>query len=148
MAESHKVLDLSLADGRDYMLDRSYAAAARLNFQQYLWKESLQFNIHPSIQISEHDARIADVATGTAMWLIDLARELPKAQLDGFDISLAQAPHQQWLPANVKLRTWNIFDDVPDDLVAKYDIVHVRLLIVVVKNSDPRPIIRNLAKML
>ena len=30
----------------------------------------------------------------------------------------------------------------------KYDIVHVRLLILVVENSDPRPIIRNLVQML
>ncbi|KAF3480137.1 uncharacterized protein GIQ15_05484 [Arthroderma uncinatum] len=139
-----------LADGRGYMLDRGYFASSRLNFQFYLWKESLRFNLHPSISIPiESDLRIADIATGTGLWLFDVARELPaSAQLDGFDISLANAPQKQWWPRNVTMREWNVFDDVPDALVGKYDIVHLRLLILVVENSDPRPIIRKAFKML
>jgi SAM-dependent methyltransferase len=148
MTEDQKDPDFNLVDGHGYMLDRNYAAASRLNFQFYLWKESLQFNIHPSIPVPVDNARIADVATGTAIWLIDSARNLPTAQLDGFDINLGQAPLQQWLPSNVTLRHWNIFDDIPQDMLEKYDIVHVRLLILVVENSDPRPIIRKLIKML
>lgn len=46
------------------------------------------------------------------------------------------------------LRKWNIFEDVPSDLVEKYDFVHVRLLILVIQNSDPRSIVRNLLKLL
>ena len=53
---------LNLADGREYMLGRSYAAASRLDFQHYLWKDSLLFNLHPSVPILK-DARTADVAT-------------------------------------------------------------------------------------
>ena len=148
MAEDQKIPDFNLADGHGYMLDRGYAPASRLNYQFFLWKDSLGFNIHPSVPIPGPNTHIADVATGTAIWLMDVARDLPTAQLDGFDISLTQAPPKEWLPPNVGLRTWNIFDDVPTDLLARYDIVHVRLLILVVENSDPRPIIQNLAKML
>lgn len=148
MTGDHENPDLHMADGRGYMLDRNYAAAARLNFQHYLWKASLNFNIHPSIPIPGQDARIADVATGTAIWLSEVARELPNAQLHGFDIDLTQAPPKEWLPSNTRLRRWNVFDDVPDDLQGKYDIVHLRLLALVVENSDPRPIIRNLVQML
>ncbi|KAK2750319.1 hypothetical protein FQN57_003799 [Myotisia sp. PD_48] len=139
-----------LADGRGYMLDRGYFAASRLNFQFYLWKESLRFSLHPCISIPvKENLRIADIATGTGIWLLDLARELPpSARLDGFDISLANAPSRQWCPSNVTLRQWNIFDEVPEELIGKYDIVHLRLLILVVENSDPRPIIRKAFKML
>ncbi|EFR01487.1 hypothetical protein MGYG_04495 [Nannizzia gypsea CBS 118893] len=138
-----------LADGRGYMLDRGYFASSRLNFQFYLWKESLHFNLHPSISTPVQNLRVADVATGTGLWLFDLARELPEsAQLDGFDISLANAPHKQWWPQNVTLRQWDIFDDVPEEMIGKYDIVHLRLLILVVENSDPRPIIQKVHKML
>ena len=139
--------DFSLADGREYMLGRSYAAASRLNFQHYLWKDSLQFNVHPSIPIPK-DARIADVATGTAIWLIDVARENPTAQLDGFDIDISQAPPQQWLSPNITLKTWNIFDSVPEQMIGIYDVVHVRLIVLVVQKSDPRTILRNLLRML
>ena len=147
MAHSHGRPDFNIADGRGYMLERNHAAAARLNLQFYLWKESLHFNLHPSVSVP-NEARIADVATGSAMWLIDLARELPSARLDGFDIKLDQAPPSEWLPPNIHLRTWNVFDDVPEDMLGVYDVVHVRLLVLVVENSDPRPIVRNLSRML
>ena len=149
MTENSTPAGFHLGDGHGYMLDRSYIAACRLNYQFYLWKESLQFNIHPSIPIPTHDASVADIGTGTAMWLLDLAREVPSSvQLDGLDISLAQAPPEKWLPANVMLRTWNALDKVPDDLIGKYDVVHARLICLAVEDSDPRPIMRNLIKML
>ncbi|EDN97548.1 predicted protein [Sclerotinia sclerotiorum 1980 UF-70] len=44
------------------------------------------------------------------------------AQLDGFDIDLGQASHAQWMPSNVTLRKWNMFEDVPSDLIdVKYE---------------------------
>ena len=150
MAGDRKIPDLHMADGRGYMLDRHYAAAVRLNFQHYLWKEALKFNIHPSIPVPNpgQNAYIADVCTGTAVWLAEVAHELPNVQLHGFDIDLTQAPPKEWLPSNTWLRQWNVFDTIPDELRGKYDIVHVGLLILVVENSDPRPIIRNLIQML
>ena len=147
MAPDSKRPDFNLANGHEYMLCRNYAAASRLNYQYYLWKESLHFNIHPSIAIP-NNARIADVATGTAIWLIDVARECPMAQLDGFDIDISQAPPKQWLPPNVNIKTWNVFDSLLDDMIGVFDIVHVRLLILVVQQSDPKSIIRNLFRML
>ena len=139
--------DFTLADGRGYMLGRSYAAASRLNLQHYLWKESLHFNLHPSILIPD-DALVADVATGTAIWPIDVAREHPKIQLHCFDINTSQAPPKHWLPANITLETWNIFDDVPEHMIGIYDVVHVRLLVLVVQKGDPSDILHNLIRML
>lgn len=139
--------DFHLADGREYMLGRSYAAASRLNFQHYLWKETLHFNLHPSISIPK-EASIADVATGTAIWLIDVAREYPTARLRGFDIDTSQAPPKQWLPSNIKLETWNIFDHVPEKMIGIYDVVHVRLLVLVVHRNDIKNVIRKLLRML
>lgn len=135
------------ADGHGYMLGRSYAAASRLNLQHYLWKEALGFNIHPSVQLPE-DPVIAELAVGTGIWMTDVAREHPTAQLDGFDIDLSQAPHPNWLPVNVKLRQWNMLEDVPSELVGKYDLVHTRLLVLVVSGIDTTPFLRNLLKLL
>lgn len=154
----------NLGNELDYMLDRNYTAASRLNYQFYLWKDSFQFNLHPSILLPQNNnnnndsnpIRIADVATGTAIWLCDLIRDpavsqyssSQSLQLDGFDIDLKNAPPAEWLPPTITLREWNIFDEVPDDLIGKYDVVHLRLLVLVVQNSDPLPIIRNIFKML
>ncbi|MCJ1236445.1 hypothetical protein MMC14_004426 [Varicellaria rhodocarpa] len=147
MASKSSDPDFSAADGLGYLMDRSYLAACRLNYQHYLWKDSLKFIIHPTIPVPPKPI-IADIAAGTAMWLIDIARELPEAQLEGFDIDLTQAPHPQWLPSNVTMRKWNIFEDVPDHLVGKFDIVHVRLIVLVMSQDDTRIVIPNLLKML
>ncbi|KAF4625371.1 hypothetical protein G7Y89_g12797 [Cudoniella acicularis] len=147
MVHDSSKADFSLADGHDYMLESSHAAACRLNLQFYLWKQALHFNIHPSIPIQK-SAVVADVATGTAIWLLDVAREHPTAQLDGFDNDISQAPHPKWLPPNVNVRHWDIFEEVPEDMIAKYDFVHVRLLVLVIKESNPRQVISNLLKML
>ncbi|GKZ51908.1 hypothetical protein AbraIFM66951_008159 [Aspergillus brasiliensis] len=144
-----------IADGNGYMLESDYAAACRLNLQVYLWKKSLKFTLHPSIpllpdNVSPRALRIADIATGTALWLLDLSEELPplSAQLDGFDIDLSKAPNSKWLPTNICLGQWNIFDPVPDHMLGRYDVVHLRLLILVVQDSDPLPIMRNVYRML
>jgi len=149
MAESSSAkVDWSLAKGLGYVLDdRSHAAACRLNLQHYLWKDALEFNLHPSISFGE-DFVVADVAAGTGAWLIDIARQFPNAKLEGFDIDLDQAPHENWLPSNVKIRYWNIFEDVPSDLIEKYDVVHVRLLVLVIEPGNHGVVIRNLLKLL
>ena len=132
-----------------YTLDRGYSAASRLNYQFYLWKKTLKFNLHPSIPVPKDTARIADVGTGTGIWLLDLAEEVPTSvQMDGLDITLSQAPPKQWLPPNISMREWSIFEDVPGDLVGKFDIVHVRLLLLVIPDDNAVPVVQRLAKML
>ncbi|EAW12306.1 class I SAM-dependent methyltransferase [Aspergillus clavatus NRRL 1] len=145
-----------LADGNGYMLDKGYAAACRLNLQFYLWKDSLNFNIHPSIPLppptpssTSSPLRIADLACGTGLWLTDLARSLPpQTTLDGFDLFVSKFPPSQWLPNNVTLSALDILGPVPEHLVGKYDVIHLRLLILVVENSDPTSIIQNVHRML
>jgi hypothetical protein len=101
MAEDPSKADFSLADGHGYAINNKHVSAYRLNLQFYLWKDALGFNIHRSIP--PYLPAIADVATGTAAWLIGLSRILPKStRLDGFDNNLEQAPEVE-APAVEKL---------------------------------------------
>lgn len=95
----------------------------------------MKFHIHPSIPVAK-DSCIADIAAGTGAWLIDVARQFPSASLDGFDKDLKQAPHDAWLPSNIKMKYWDVFDEVPTECIEKYDVIHLRLVILVLK--DPR----------
>ncbi|KAL9122036.1 MAG: hypothetical protein Q9187_001413 [Circinaria calcarea] len=132
-----------------YVLGRSYSASSRLNYQFYLWKNTLKFNLHPRIPSPQPNARIADIATGTGIWLLDLAQEVPETvQMDGMDITLSQAPPKEWLPSNIRMRTWNMFEAVPENLIGQFDIVHVRLVLLVIPDNNPVPVIQNLATML
>ncbi|KAI9678377.1 MAG: hypothetical protein M1822_008023 [Bathelium mastoideum] len=150
MAAKSTKADFSQLDDENshrYLLDRNYLGACRLNGQSYYWKDALQFNLHPSIRIGEN-AVVADVAAGTGSWLIDVSREVPSARLDGSDIDLSQAPHAKWLPQNVTMRYWNIFEDLPSDAIAKYDVVHIRLLVLAMQKHDLHPVVQKLYAML
>jgi hypothetical protein len=138
----------------DYVLRRNYAASARLNLQHYQHTQVLTYLLHPSIKKAlPSKAIIGDIATGTGIWLLDLASELEgkgEYEFEGWDISDAQFPHCDSLPKNVKFGTFDCStqEGVPEDLVEKYDIIHVGLLALVVKGGDPGVWIENLLRML
>jgi hypothetical protein len=54
-----------LEGGIRYDLGRDFLGSARLNLQHYLWKDTLNYDIHPSIPVAHDHLRIADVGTGT-----------------------------------------------------------------------------------
>jgi hypothetical protein len=87
--------------------------------------------------------------TQSSIWLLDVARELSHpATLIGFGISLDQCPPSPWLPANTHLHTWDIFDEPPKEFQETFDIVHIRLITVAIKDNDSRPVLANLRKLL
>ncbi|KAL8867403.1 MAG: hypothetical protein Q9198_008529 [Flavoplaca austrocitrina] len=72
---------------------------------------------------------------------------MPNSTFHGFDVDLAQAPPREWLPPNVKLDTLDLFKPLPDVYVERFDVVHLRLLMCVIK-EDPMPVLNNLISML
>jgi hypothetical protein len=135
-------------DNASYVLKRDYAASARLNLQHSQHKQCLSYLLHPSIPTLKEGMKVADVATGTGIWLLDLASEAPKQCIfEGWDISDAQFPHASCLPDNVTFGTFDVTAGVPERLVGRYDVVHVGLLALVVK-GDPGLWIENLNAML
>ncbi|TGO62885.1 hypothetical protein BOTNAR_0107g00090 [Botryotinia narcissicola] len=142
---------MTSAAQEEYVLERSPLGSSRLYVQHWLWQRLLGHLLHPSIPIKQ-DIKIADVACGTGIWLIDLAKELAKsktnAQLDGFDISNNQYPHSALLPPKVKLDIIDIFKPVPERLRGQYDVVHISLLCVVIPGGDPRHVLDNVLTLL
>lgn len=82
------------------------------------------------------------------IWLLDLAKEHPGIQCDGYDISTDQYPASGWLPPNVSLSTLDIHKPIPTQLRGQYDVVHVGLLVLVVEHDDPGPLLDNLMALL
>ncbi|KAI1640298.1 hypothetical protein F4809DRAFT_637697 [Biscogniauxia mediterranea] len=151
------------ADG--YRLGRGYAATTRLNLQHFLWKEAQGFLLHPRIQ--EHVLRttrsssdqggkrelaVADLATGTGIWLFELLKspELSRLglSLHGFDISADLYPHRSWLPHNLEFSVSDLLLDPPPEFLGKFDVVHVRLILSVVGSGSPKPVINHIKKLL
>ncbi len=85
----------------------------------------------------------------TSCWLIELAKKSPSEwQFHGVDISKLQFPADEYLPKNISLETMNVFGDIPDDFIEKFDVVHIRTFAVAVTHSNPIPLIKNLVRML
>ncbi|KAJ2995772.1 hypothetical protein NUW58_g1178 [Xylaria curta] len=135
--------------GDDYTLMRDCDASSRLTAQHYLWKNLLGYLLHPDIPTPGKGWKIADIATGNGIWLQDLAENSPPStELHGFDISLDQVGPTPWLQDNMHMHIWDVFEEPPPQFLGFFDIVHVRLLTVVVKNNDPRPLLKNITKLL
>lgn len=102
--------------------------------------------------IAEH------ILTPHRIWLINLAQELgigkdtgakSNIQLDGFDIDIVQCPQPEWLPENITFHTWNAFEEPEPQFVGQYDLIHVRLFGINVKNPEHGvEVISNLKKLL
>ena len=86
----------------------------------------------------------------SSAWLFEVAEEFASnAILDGFDISTAQFPAEKDLPANISLKILDIGSgDLPESVIGKYDLVHIRLFAFAILNDDPTPILKNLVRML
>ena len=130
-----------------YPLSRDFNASIRLNGQHWLWHYDLGYNLHPSINVPSN-ANIAEVAAGTGAWLFDVAQEHPNAQCDGFDISLQQAPPSVWLPSNVSMSKWDMYDSPPKELIGRYEIVHIRLVTLAMRSRDAASVVQNVSQLL
>jgi hypothetical protein len=83
------------------------------------------------------------------IWLLEAAEDYPKANaLEGLDIALHQAPPEHLLPDNVRFKRLDLQEDIPAEFVGRYDLVHARFLLGLVRNNDPLPLLKNLLRLL
>ncbi|PWY90621.1 hypothetical protein BO94DRAFT_623364 [Aspergillus sclerotioniger CBS 115572] len=133
----------------DYVFTRDFLDNNRINLQHYLWIELFGYHIHPTIPTNHRNLRIADIGTGTGIWLTDLARRLPSTvSLDGLDISFGATPPPKTLPSNVTLQLYDVFSETPDHLRGVYDIVHIRNFSFVLKDNEAERVTRNILELL
>ncbi|KAJ5824921.1 hypothetical protein N7447_007261 [Penicillium robsamsonii] len=130
-------------------MQRDSTEAQRLDEQFDLLTENIGYLLHPSVRDKMHPhARVADIATGTAAFLRDLAHDWPDAILHGYDISTSLYPPARTLPRNVTLHLLDARKDVPVNLYGQYDIVHVRLIAAGLTAPEWGRAVRNLSRLL
>lgn len=78
-----------------------------------------------------------------------LSSRLPQTvRLEGLDISLEATTPKEWVPSNVSFREWDFKQDPPEDLVGQYDVVHLRLLILVLLDDEIPAVLQRFIKLL
>ena len=84
-----------------------------------------------------------------SLWVLEAFEEYPEADaVEGLDIAIHQAPAKHLLPENVHFKYFNAYEDVPFEYIGRYDLIHARFLLGLVKDDNPIPLIENLMQML
>lgn len=138
-----------MATDEAYMMNRNEEESKRLdaqhNFMRQLAHGSL---VQPSIPRSDIRA-IADVATGTGIWLREAAQELATSKeqivLTGFDISAQQFPKDNTQALDFVVH--NVVEPFPEEYHEKFDLVHVRLLSYALKAQDLEISVKNVIQI-
>ncbi|KAK4216725.1 S-adenosyl-L-methionine-dependent methyltransferase [Rhypophila decipiens] len=115
-------------------------ATERLDEQHIFTTKTLGFLIHPNIitSLSSHDGpgddtpglKVADIGTGTGIWLLDVAKTYPSlcGQLVGFDVTFSSFPSPGELPSNITFNVQDMHHPFPESEIGTYDIVAVRFV--------------------
>ncbi|KAK0712508.1 hypothetical protein B0T26DRAFT_741616 [Lasiosphaeria miniovina] len=107
----------------------------RLDEQHTFTTQTFGFLIHPNIPALPPNAKIADVGTGTGIWLLDVAKTLPATcELRGFDVLASSFPARETWPANVTFATHDMHAPFSAAELGTYDVVAVRF----VSSATPR----------
>jgi ubiquinone/menaquinone biosynthesis C-methylase UbiE len=92
---------------------------------------------------------VADVACGTGIWLLDLAKQIPRtSRLDGYDFDTSKFLDASEMPSNVSLKYANALEPFPSEVQGLYDLVHVRLVMFGLKADQWEPMAKNLFTLL
>ena len=139
-----------MATEEAYMLNRSQEESIRLDAQHHYMRQLAHGSlIQPSIPRAALRA-IADVGTGTGIWLREAAQELTtsqeKIEFTGFDISAQQFPKDDI--HGVNFVEHNVVEPFPPEYHEKYDLVHVRLLSYALRAQDLENSVRNIIQIL
>ncbi|BCS23503.1 class I SAM-dependent methyltransferase [Aspergillus puulaauensis] len=133
-----------------YPLGRDETESRRLNEQHKLLLDIVGGAIDKAVPL-DNISTVADVATGTGIWLWDAQKQLnenagqSERQFHGFDISAAQFPPA---PAGITFSVHDIFQPFPAEHLNRYDLVHVRLLVTAFPESEFQKAVENLLTIL
>ena len=139
----------------DYMLRRDKHESKRLDFQHEFTKAMGNGRLlHPSIPLQGLKA-IADVGTGTGIWLDDIAESLQKStqvqqspELVGFDVSAEQFPPAEDRVPEIDLVVHDMTTRYPEKYHGRFDVVNIRYMEYALKESDLEKTVENIAELL
>ncbi|KAF2481694.1 S-adenosyl-L-methionine-dependent methyltransferase [Neohortaea acidophila] len=138
-----------MTDSADpYFIPRGTSEAERLELQHGYILACQGYYLHPDLPPLPAGARIADLATGTAIWLREVAAAKPTVECHGFDISDTMFPAPPALPANVTLHLADVKKPFDARWIGYFDVVHVRLLQAAMSTDDWGPVLRNITTLL
>ncbi|KAK5636175.1 hypothetical protein RRF57_011887 [Xylaria bambusicola] len=141
-AESVYFLNAGTAESEHERLNRQHHL-----FDDMMYNDLLPPHISSALSNSPTPPNIIEIATGTAIWLTEIAKTLPAdAELVGLDYDTSKFSPS--LPSNITLRQADMYEPFPNDLLGRFDVVNVRLIIFALKEGQGTDLVRNLMTLL
>lgn len=139
-----------MSDNEAYMLQRDSVESSRLETQHEFLKALAHGHLIPPCIPTLSLRAIADVGTGTGVWLKDVAQALdhhqhPELEFLGFDISPKQFPSQKDRLKFVVHDMTKPFDKRHHE---HFDLVNVRLLSYALKTQQLKQAVANVVQLL
>lgn len=131
-----------------YAITRDAPEADRLVFQHNILLPCQGYYLHPDIVPLRAGARVADLATGSGIWITEFAERFPSTECHGFDISDIMYPANGTLPANVQLHLANVKQPFEERWLGAFDVVHIRYLLAAMSINDWSNVLRNVVTLL
>ncbi|KAI1352736.1 hypothetical protein F5Y01DRAFT_324023 [Xylaria sp. FL0043] len=139
-----------------YMLNSGSAQVEhdRLNVQHHLFNDIMQGDLLPphiasALNAAPTPPKILEMATGSAIWLTEVAKTLPSnAELVGLDYDTSRFPPPSSLPSNITLAKGDMYEPFSSDLLGKFDVVHVRMILFGLKDGRGTEVAKNLLTLL
>lgn len=130
----------------NYIISRDTSEAERLNIQHEYMISCQGYYLHPDIEVPDTGARIAELCTGTAIFLREVAAAYITAEFHGFDISDKMFPQE--IPDNVQLHVADVKKPFDENWLGYFDVVHVRLIEAAMRKEEWAPLLRNIITLL
>ena len=130
--------------GSPYILPKDLLETNRLDFQHYLMRSLLYSNYSVPLP-KETELRILDVGSGTGLWMREMGRAFPQAQMVGFDIepqgksTFSDLPNARWVQGDV-------LKGLPF-LERSFDYVHQRLMVAAIPANDWPHVVSELVRV-
>jgi ubiquinone/menaquinone biosynthesis C-methylase UbiE len=140
--------DKSSAPGKPvplYVIPTHEDEQKRLGLQHTVIVRHFGWHIHPRINIKP-DAEILEVATGTGIWPVEVAKMLPGVKIQATDINNTYFPNPENTPPNVTFSVQSVLE-LPQEWSNKFDLIHQRLLICGLSTENWRTALRELYRV-
>ncbi|KAI0108925.1 S-adenosyl-L-methionine-dependent methyltransferase [Nemania sp. FL0031] len=147
-----------MADDSVYALNASTKAGVeqetdRLDAQHRFFDDVMNNELLPPHIVSYLESipspRVCDFATGTTVWLKEIAKTLPtSAELVGLDFDTSKFPKAEALPSNVTLGVANGLQPFPEEYRNRFDVVHLRFFLFALKQDQGVALVKNLLSLL
>lgn len=144
---------MEYSNDEHYLLSRrDEEEAERLNHQHGMIMLVRNGNVLDRSIPKDDISSVCDVGTGTGIWLEEVGNELRSNgnnnfKFTGFDISSKQFPKTS-ASSCFNYVEWDMTKPVPEEYQEQFDVVHVRLLLVVVTLDQYQTVVTNLVGLL